>query len=185
MPSAPQGLRARPTGKASREEGEATRKINLVKQVLSILLGGVAILGALAACGGTSGGTTPTTATTKATATSQPTPASVPSATTTPVPAPSRSGAVPPTPAASEGGDLIADGKLIFEKTFGGVGCSLCHGLDGKGGLQGATPNIRGATEARVRAALGGGVPQMTFAKLSEKELMAVLAYLKYLTEQP
>lgn len=92
------------------------------------------------------------------------------------------------TPSAgTSNSDLIAKGKLIFEKTAGGVGCAYCHGLDGKGnGTSGAgAPDIRGASEAKARAALAGGAPLMSFIDLSEDELAAVLAYLQYLLTQP
>jgi mono/diheme cytochrome c family protein len=76
---------------------------------------------------------------------------------------------------------------LVFEKTAGGVGCALCHGLDGKGeGIAGlGAPDIRGKKEAQVRGALIGGVPLMSFIKLSDEEITAVVAYLQYLNEQP
>lgn len=85
-----------------------------------------------------------------------------------------------------ESSELLAKGKLIFEKTAGGVGCAYCHGLDGKGSGTsgvGAPPN-RGKSEAEVRAALMG-VPQMSFIKLSDDEIVAVVAYLQYLNQQP
>lgn len=94
---------------------------------------------------------------------------------------------LPPSapPATTSNGDSLAKGKVIFEKTAGGVGCASCHGLDGKGGLPGVgAPDIRGASEARVRGALAGGVPLMSFIKLSDEEKTAVVAYLKYLNER-
>ncbi|MBI4362664.1 MAG: cytochrome c [Euryarchaeota archaeon] len=66
------------------------------------------------------------------------------------------------------------------------MGCASCHGMDGKGGLPGVgAPDIRGASEARVRGALAGGVPLMSsFIKLNDEEVTAVVAYLKYLNER-
>jgi hypothetical protein len=46
-------------------------------------------------------------------------------------------------------------------------------------------PDIRGKPEDRVRGALIGGVPLMSFIRLREEEITAVVAYLKYLDEQP
>lgn len=83
-------------------------------------------------------------------------------------------------------GDLLAKGKLLYEKQAGGVGCAYCHGLDGKGGGTSgvnAPPN-RGKTEADVRQALLV-VRDMSFIKLTDAEINAVVAYLKYLNELP
>jgi mono/diheme cytochrome c family protein len=76
---------------------------------------------------------------------------------------------------------------LVFEKTAGGVGCALCHGLDGKGGgISGlGAPDIRGAKEAKVRGAIAGGVPLMSFIKLNDAEITAVAAYVQWLDTQP
>ncbi len=138
------------------------------------------MLTVLSACGGASasGGNIVTQATPRATATRQPTPASVPTAASNPVPTPT---------ANAGGGDLLAQGKVIFEKTAGGVGCATCHGLDGRGNgpAKVNAPNIRGKNEGDVRIAIQGGVPIMTFIKLSDEEITAVVAYLKYLNEQP
>ncbi|MBI2854700.1 MAG: cytochrome c [Chloroflexi bacterium] len=87
--------------------------------------------------------------------------------------------AKPPAPGNT---DTLAAGKLIFEKTAGGVGCASCHGLDGKGGKSGA-PDIRGASEAKVRTAVTGGVLAMSFIKLGDSDITAVAAYLKYLNQ--
>jgi hypothetical protein len=57
---------------------------------------------------------------------------------------------------------------LVFEKTAG----------------LGAT-DIRGAKEAKVRGALIGGVPLMSFIKLSDEEITVVVAYLQWLDTQP
>ncbi|GEM_PF-2329742 len=168
---------------------------DLVKQAGSILLVGVAMLVVLTACGGTNSGAPP--APTVATATTTVKQPAIPVVTTTVVPAPipTASVALPasPQPAGRGNSDLLPMGKLIFEKTAGGVGCAYCHGLDGKGkGPAGvdAPPN-RGKTEEQLRYALAGGVtdsgnpPLMTFIKLTDEEIAAVVAYLQYLAEQP
>lgn len=66
------------------------------------------------------------------------------------------------------------------------MGCAYCHGPEAKGnGVSGlGAPDIRGKTEAQVRAALAGGVPLMSFIKLTDEEIAAVFAYLQYLNEQ-
>ena len=156
-------------------------KRDLMKLVSGILLGGVTVLVVTPACGSP--------------ASSAPTqlssPAAAPAATATPRPAVNAATPANPQPANQPANapstDLLAKGKLIFEKTAGGVGCAYCHGLDGKGNGTagvGAPPN-RGAAEAKVRAALSGGVPLMSFIKLTEDEITAVVAYLQYLNDQP
>lgn len=71
---------------------------------------------------------------------------------------------------------------MIFEKTAGGVGCASCHGLDGKGR---SAPYIQGASKVQLRQALAGGAQAMTFIKLNDEEIDAVVAYLAYLSQQP
>jgi len=79
--------------------------------------------------------------------------------------------------------DLLAQGKQIFEETAGGIGCAACHGMDGRSGEIG--PPNAGADEAKVQNALKS-VPEMaSIIKLSHSEVKAVVAYLKYLGEQP
>ena len=148
----------------------------LTKLAGGILLG-AAMLVVLTACGGSAGGTTPAPSRPAATATAQPATSAAPAA--NPQPA-----AQPANQAAS---DLTAKGKLIFEKTAGGVGCAYCHGFDGRGqGPSGeAAPDNRGASEEKVRNALKGGVPLMSFIKLTDDEIKAVVAYLQYLNQQP
>ncbi|MBI2304302.1 MAG: cytochrome c [Chloroflexi bacterium] len=136
-------------------------KRELVMAVGSIFLGGLVVL--VAACGSPAGAKT-TQATATATATARAT--------------------VAPAPTSSAGpsnSDLMAQGKLIFEKTAGGMGCTTCHGLEARGA---AAPYIRGASLSRVREALSS-VSAMSFIKLSDQEITAVVAYLKYLGDQP
>ncbi|MCZ7574258.1 MAG: cytochrome c [Ardenticatenaceae bacterium] len=182
---------------------------NVVTLVSALLLGGVLVV--LAACGGSS----PAPSVPQATATAEPpvptaTPAltsaslpanPAPQATATAEPPAATATAEPPAPTATSaptataGSDapadpapddeLLAKGKLIFEKTAGGVGCASCHGMDGKGNTKIGAPDNRGATEEQVRTALSGGVEMMSFIKLTDDEITAVVAYLKYLSEQP
>lgn len=172
-------------------------KRNLAKMVGGMLLGAIAVLAVLPACAGS----TPAPAVPQATATAQqPTPTAAPAGQPTPAAAPARQPTPPvapaptPTPTAvaslqgspPASADLLAKGKLIFEKTAGGVGCAYCHGLDGKGqGTSGvAAPDNRGATEAQVRDALLR-VTMMSFIKLGDEEIKALVAYLQYLAKQP
>ena len=92
--------------------------------------------------------------------------------------------AAPAAAPAATGGDLVAQGKVIFEKTAGGVGCQFCHGMDGRGNLNMGGPDIRGETEARIRGALRD-VGLMSKITLTDAEIAAVVAYLKVLSAQP
>jgi mono/diheme cytochrome c family protein len=92
----------------------------------------------------------------------------------------------PPTPAgaAAAGGNRLALGREIFEKTAGGIGCAACHGMNGRGGVQFNAPDIRGADETRIRAALAG-VQFMSRIMLTDAEIAAVVAHLQELNKQP
>ena len=76
---------------------------------------------------------------------------------------------------------LVAEGKLVFEETAGGIGCAACHGLQATGNPDTGAPYIIGVSRAQLGAALHGGVPDMDFFKLSRQEAKAVLAYLQSL----
>jgi DNA-binding beta-propeller fold protein YncE/mono/diheme cytochrome c family protein len=92
-----------------------------------------------------------------------------------------------PKPAAAPaaaGGNQLALGRTIFEKTAGGIGCAACHGMNGRGGVQFNAPDIRGADEMRVRAALTG-VAFMSRIMLTDAEIAAVVAHLQELNQQP
>jgi DNA-binding beta-propeller fold protein YncE/cytochrome c553 len=89
--------------------------------------------------------------------------------------------AVTPSVPAPAGQTLQARGAAIFEKT---AACSSCHGMNGRGVPAMSTPDIRGATEDRVRAALAN-VALMSRIKLNDAEIAAVVAHLRYLNEQP
>ena len=82
------------------------------------------------------------------------------------------------------GGNALALGRTIFEKTAGGVGCAACHGMNARGGAQSNAPDIRGADEMRVRAALAG-VAVMSRITLNDAEIAAVVAHLQELNKQP
>ena len=169
--------------------GNGTMKRELTKLAGGILLVGIAMQVALTACSGSTGGTTPASSGAAAAA-AQPVTSAAPAANPQPAAQPATQAASappaaqPPNQAAS---NTLAQGKLIFDKTAGGVGCAYCHGFDGKG--QGAAgvgaPDNRGASEEKVRNALAGGVPLMSFIKLTDEEVTAVIGYLKYLNEQP
>lgn len=163
---------------------------DMMKLVGGILVG-LVLLVALATCGGSSEGITQAPATPQAKAASQPTATASPAVMATPTPTATQSRMPPdtsaPAPTVSAGGDaLLAKGRLLFEKTAGGVGCAYCHGLtgDGKGTAGVGAPPNRGKTEAQVRTALTS-VTMMTFIKLTDDEIEAVVAYLKYLDTQP
>ena len=76
---------------------------------------------------------------------------------------------------------LLAQGKKLFEETAGGVGCALCHGMNGAGDPNAGAPDVRGADEQMFRAAWGGAAPVMSFITLNNDEVEAVVAYLAYL----
>lgn len=150
---------------------------DLMRLAGGILLGAATLLVVLPACGGSTGGTTPASSGPAASAPGAPITSAAPAANPQPTTQPGNQAA----------SDLLAKGKLIFDKTAGGTGCASCHGLDGKGqGTAGVgAPDNRGASEEKVRNALAGGVPLMSFIKLTDEEITAVVAYLKYLNEQP
>ncbi|MBI4640698.1 MAG: cytochrome c [Candidatus Tectomicrobia bacterium] len=85
------------------------------------------------------------------------------------------------TVATSNSDNLIPKGEEVFQKTAGNVGCQYCHGADAKGKVG---PNIRGKSAKAITQALGT-VLQMGFITLTEDQIEAVAAYLKYLESQP
>jgi len=106
-------------------------------------------------------------------------------------PAGGRGGAAPAgappaaaVPAAAAGGTLQAQGKVIFEQTAGGVGCAACHGMGGTGNSALGAPDIRGASQERVREALVG-VAMMTAIRLTDAEIEAVVGHLQTLNTAP
>ena len=108
---------------------------------------------------------------------------------TAPIPE-STAAAVASTKAAPEPvDDPMADdtfklGESIFIDSAykkGGVGCSTCHGPEGRGNIG---PNIRGKTPGDIAFALES-VDAMEFLNLSQKKVEAVSEYLKWLATQP
>lgn len=77
---------------------------------------------------------------------------------------------------------LIEQGRLLFEETAGGVGCAICHGLDGTGDRDAGGVYIQGVLVSTMQSALNGGVEEMDeLFDLSQKEVTAIQAYLDYL----
>lgn len=102
---------------------------------------------------------------------------------------PTAAATVAPTNAATAPSVLTGQlglGNRVYD-TVGVTGCTECHGPTGKGGvteLGDSAPDIRGATETKVRTALNGGAAAMSYLKLTDEEIEAVVAFLKYLNEQ-
>lgn len=76
-------------------------------------------------------------------------------------------------------------GQMLFEKMAGGVGCAMCHGPNARGGAQFNAPDIRGATEDRVRSALAGVVVMSRFKGLTDAEIAALVGHLAELNKAP
>lgn len=76
---------------------------------------------------------------------------------------------------------LVAEGKVIFEETAGGVGCAMCHGMEATGNIDMGAPYIRGVASAAFKSAVNGAVPVMEFLDLKPQEKKAVFAYLQFL----
>lgn len=89
----------------------------------------------------------------------------------------------PAGPVAAAAGAPVS-GQMLFEKAAGDTGCAMCHGVNARGGAQLSAPDIRGATEDRVRAALVGVVAMSRF-KLSDAEIAAIVAHLAELNKAP
>lgn len=78
-----------------------------------------------------------------------------------------------------ETSELVAEGRLVWQKN----NCHTCHQLYGLGGYLGPDlTNVYSKTEkneAYIKAIIQSGVRQMPAFKLSEKEMNALLAFLK------
>lgn len=141
-----------------------------------------------ASCGGAAASQSDPATTAPAAATLPP---SAPAAATLPPVSTPSSTSTPPVPSAGAAGgttDLVAQGKVVFT-TIGpsGKGCQECHGANARGSTatDGTTsPSIVGTTEVKLRNALAGSAALMTNLKLSDQQIEAVLAYLKYLDQQ-
>lgn len=135
----------------------------------------------VAACGGGSSAAEPTAAPAKTAAV-----ATLPTVTSPSATLPAATPAAKPSASAAATG-VVALGKRVYE-TAGDLGCTECHQASGRGGKTAAgdtAPDIRGATLTKVKDALGGGAAAMSFIKLSEQEIEAVVAYLDYLNGLP
>ncbi|MFQ5872876.1 MAG: c-type cytochrome [Dehalococcoidia bacterium] len=124
------------------------------------------IAGLLAAACGRSSEPTPT---------ATPTPGSQPKATSTPVGMNTLDGN-------DMGEDPFILGERIFKEAAAeGVGCSYCHGADGRGNIG---PNIRGKMPGDIHFALES-VDSMSFIHLNQEEIEAISTYLRWLATQP
>ncbi|MBN4064836.1 hypothetical protein JYU04_03775 [Dehalococcoides mccartyi] len=174
---------------------------------ITVLLAVGATLAIITACSGSEESTPPTSTSvpvpTATIAVVQPTatpaPTEIPEPTVTPQP----SATAAPEPTATPSGDammddpmeefdpdLLAQGKVIFDETAGGIGCAFCHGLDGKGnGPAGiGAPANRGLSMSKFEAALTegeSGAMEFLQGVLTASEKKAVIEYLGWLETQP
>lgn len=81
-----------------------------------------------------------------------------------------------PASPSSLSGDVVR-GEVIFQKTAGGSGCSLCHGKDAQGI---SAPRIVDKETEDIKFALSS-VPAMRFININSQEIADVAAYLKSL----
>lgn len=140
---------------------------------LLVLLLAVAVAG----CGGSTSPSNPPAATATAAPIAPTVTPTVVEPTMTPLPDSTQ-------PTTGDQTEIINQGKILFETTAGGVGCALCHGLDGMGKPELATPQNRGATADMIWDAIETRA-QMTFLVLSNDEVRAIAAYLQVLDDQP
>ncbi|MGI9647070.1 MAG: c-type cytochrome [Acidimicrobiia bacterium] len=141
-------------------------------KIARIALGLVFAAGLLASCGGgsesgDSPSTTPAPTTTAPPATTAPTTATTLTTTTAGV----------TTTAGPSDSELIAAGKVLYDETASGIGCAYCHGLDGAGILEQASPDIRGQGTDDILLALSDRA-EMTSLVLSYEEVEAIAAYI-------
>ncbi|MDA1279062.1 MAG: hypothetical protein O3B95_03345 [Chloroflexi bacterium] len=184
-------------------------KVHISMERSIVVLTTAATLLLLTACGGSDNSSSPTaTATTAApTATAvvlPPTATPEPTATQQAVPTATQAPAPTATTAATSGGgdgnfddpmglfdqELLAQGKVIFDETAGGVGCAFCHGLDGKGDgpANVGAPANRGLDLAKFEAALTdgeSGAMEFLQGKLTKSQTEAVIEYIGWLGTQP
>ena len=118
------------------------------------------------------------------------TPTETPPSTATAAASPASPSAVTPTPGTAVdsdpmGEDLFVLGERIFlTDAAPGVGCSACHGLDGRGSVSSGAPTIRGKFAWEIQLALDNN-PVMEFLSLTPEEVEAVSEYLQWLETQP
>ncbi len=139
---------------------------------LLVLLLAVAVAG----CGGSTSPSNPPAATATAAPIAPTVTPTVVEPTMTPLPDSTQ-------PTTGDQTEIINQGKILFETTAGGVGCALCHGLDGMGKPELATPQNRGATADMIWDAIETRA-QMTFLVLSNDEVRAIAAYFQVLDDQ-
>lgn len=137
-----------------------------------VALGLVITAALLTACGGGSdaSGSPSTTATTSSTV-----PSSTTAATTATTLTTTTAGVA--TTAGPSDAELIAEGKELYETTAAGIGCAYCHGLDGMGILEQASPDIRGQGTDDILLALSDRA-EMTSLVVSFEEVEAIAAYI-------
>lgn len=152
-----------------------------MKRILG--LGTVLVLTALVSTVATACGEASSSVSSGASATAAPTETSTPTATTPPGETPT-STSTPELTATASLDDIVAQGRELYEKTAGGTGCAICHGIDAKGNLTIGAPDNRGADEQLIWDALGR-VQNMAYIRLSNDEVKALSAYLKFLATQP
>lgn len=153
----------------------------LIRAVLSLLV--LMLAGFLVSCGGSTL-PDPSPAPTAAPITLQPSPTIDQPTEPAPISAETPAPTVSTVSNDVDQTEIINQGKVLFETTAGGVGCAFCHGLDGKGKAEFASPPNRGATVEQIFNALAER-PQMSFIILSNDEVRAIAAYLEVLAEQP
>jgi DNA-binding beta-propeller fold protein YncE/mono/diheme cytochrome c family protein len=85
--------------------------------------------------------------------------------------------------AAATGAPL--SGRELFEKGVGGIACAMCHGANARGGAQLNAPDIRGASEDRVRSALAGVAVMSRLRDLTDAQIAAIVAHLAELNKAP
>lgn len=138
---------------------------------------------AIVTCSSTSSSSAPAGADSAATA--------PPPATATAAASPASTPAVTPPPGAATfepdpmGEDPFKLGERIFLTEAGeGIGCSACHGLDGRGSVSAGSPPIRGKFAWEIQMALDNN-PVMEFLSLNPEQVAAVSTYLEWLATQP
>lgn len=169
-------------------------RMTQIRRDAARLIAGVAATALLEACGGATPATTlPASVPTVVPAAAVAAPTAAPVAPTVkpteapiaaPTEAPAAAEAQPAAGLASLDDALLAQGRILFEKDAGGVGCASCHGMDARGNEAIGAPDIQGRTDAQIRSALTG-VDMMTPLKVKPDEVKAIAAYLNYLSTQP
>lgn len=91
----------------------------------------------------------------------------------------------PAATAAQSLSPLARRGRGLFMEEAGPPSCMVCHGKEGSGKPELATPDIRGKTEADVRKAIQNGeLMRSVYSSLTDRDIEALVAYLEYLATQ-